>query len=102
MGFKQRERKRKRKAAMNTAQAKARASGSSSGRWWLTLATKTTCCANPDCALILREGRELVYRATPRTALCLPCADRSHTKYRCSTRWQAEHDRKRARKVGRS
>jgi hypothetical protein len=89
MGFKQRERNRKAKAAKTRAQAAGRRDGSSAGRWWLTIASKTTCCAR--CGHVLREGRELVYRHTPREARCLRCATVSPDSagYGCSLRWEA-------------
>ena len=89
MSFKQREKKRKVKAAKVRAQAVGRRDGSSAGRWWLTIASKTTCCAT--CGHVLREGRELVYRHTPREVRCLRCAVHSPDSagYRCSLKWEA-------------
>ena len=70
MSFKQREQKRRRRAAVITARRK---SGTSSGKWWRTIVKRDTCCAR--CSGILRIGREMVYRHSPREALCLSCAD---------------------------
>lgn len=89
MGFKQREKKRRRKAAAEAARARLRASSSrsSSSRWWLTLVSADCCCAR--CAGMLRVGREMVYRATPREALCVTCADRDPAvSYRPSVSWE--------------
>jgi hypothetical protein len=88
MSFKQRERKRKQWAARQAAKRKRnKAPQPSSGRWWLTPVANTTCCAR--CAGILREGREMVYRHTPREALCVACADADPAvSYRPSLRWE--------------
>jgi hypothetical protein len=84
MGFKQRERKRRKRGAIAAAQRSARANGSASSKWWLTLVSTTTCCAT--CGGVLRTGRRMVYRHTPREARCLPCAD--GLNYRPSVKWQ--------------
>jgi len=55
---------------MAAAQLAGRASGSSSSAWWLTLVVRDTCCAR--CGGVLRVGREMVYRHTPREARCAP------------------------------
>lgn len=88
MGFKQREKRRKAQAAQARAQSWARREGTSAGKWWLTIASKTTCCAL--CGQVLREGKEMVYRHTPREARCLRCAtgDPVSAGYRCSLRWE--------------
>jgi hypothetical protein len=87
MSYKQRERKRKKTVAVAEAQKRSRSSGSSSQRWWLTIVTSHTCCAR--CSGLLRIGREMVYRHTPREALCLPCADRDTAiRYRPSLQWE--------------
>lgn len=99
MGFRQREKKRKKKAAVALAQAESRRSGSSSGKFWLTLVTQKTCCAK--CGGILVVGREMVYRAQPREALCVACADGRGVFYRPSVRWEKETLRRR-RSRGRS
>lgn len=87
MGFKQREKKRTKKAAIAAAQLRARSSGSSASKWWLTLVTRDTCCAR--CAGILRSGREMVYRRSPREALCVSCAgDDPSIRFRPSAAWE--------------
>lgn len=96
MGWKHRQRKRMKQAAVSRDQRAARISGSSSGKWWLTIVTSATCCANPDCHGTLRVGREMVYRATPRAALCVPCADRAGLRYRPSARWEKARKTKRS------
>jgi hypothetical protein len=88
MGFKQREKKRK-KAAMKIAQARARASDSASSRWWLTIVSADTCCAR--CGGMLRVGRTMYYRHTPRAALCAACGEGDSTLIaRPSRRWEQE------------
>jgi hypothetical protein len=100
MSYKQRERKRRKKAAMAKEQSRARArparSGSSPSAWWLTVVTRDTCCAK--CAGILRTEGEMVYRATPREALCKLCAEDLGICARPSTRW--ELSRRRVREPG--
>lgn len=88
MGFKQREKKRKAKAAQTVARRDARKTGTSSGKWWLTLVKKTTCCAT--CGGVLREGAEMVYRARPCEALCKACAEKDPgaRMARPSVRWE--------------
>jgi RNase P subunit RPR2 len=83
MGFKQRERKRRKKTAIASAQRQARSAGKSN-RWWLTRVARDTCCAR--CGTILRVGREMVYRAEPREARCVPCGE--GVSYRPSVRWE--------------
>ncbi len=87
MSFKTRERKRRKKAAMQSAQTTSRATGSSSNKWWLTPVKTDTCCAR--CRGILRIGRAMVYRHTPREALCQSCADNLGIYYRPSRAWEA-------------
>lgn len=103
MGFKQRERKRKQKAAaMQAAKESSRAdlrrpggeplaagrrgALADSTKWWLTPVEQTTCCARHGG--VLRPGQDMVYRHTPREALCVACADREGIKYRPSRRWE--------------
>jgi hypothetical protein len=94
MGYKTRERKRKRAAIASAARARrrdqrqARSSGSSASKWWLTIASSKCCCANTDCGTIIGEGREVVYRHTPRATVCVPCANRDKLSYRPSVRWE--------------
>lgn len=87
MAFKHREAKRKKRAASARERASVRASGGSD-RWWLTLVTQTTCCANPACHGILRVGAEMVFRKVPQAALCVACADREGIHYRPSGPWE--------------
>ena len=86
MGFRQRERKRTKNAAMNAARAVSRKTGSSSPKWWLTLAKRKTCCAR--CGGILRVGREMVYRASPREALRRLRGIGSRDQLRPSVAWE--------------
>lgn len=87
MGFKQRERQRKAKAAKQGCQHKARESGSSADKWWLTLVVEDCCCA--QCGRVLRVGREMVYRHTPREARCMGCAQRDDgCSWRPSLSWE--------------
>jgi hypothetical protein len=97
MGFKQRERGRREKAAQIAAQRVSRTTGSAEGKWWLTLVGIDTCCAR--CGQLLRRGMEMIYRARPREALCLRCAERDamvRKAWRPSVRW--ERERRRGRK----
>ncbi len=89
MGFKQRERKRKKKAAQIAARKSSRNTGSAAGKWWRTVVTRDTCCAR--CGGMLRRGRDMVYRAIPREALCLGCANKDEVacKAKPSLLWEA-------------
>ena len=87
MAFKQREKRRRirmAQAAQGRAQRAQRQEGKSSA-WWLTIVSGDICCA--ACSGVLRVGRPMVYRASPREALCVPCADGKALSYRPSTRW---------------
>ena len=88
MGFKQRERKRKAKSAAKSAQSRSRETGSSTERWWLTPLRSTAFCAR--CALVIREGRDAVYRHVPREVRCVPCAAQleDSKSYRPSLKWE--------------
>jgi hypothetical protein len=88
VGYRQRERKRRKSAAVVGAQRESRRTGSSARKWWLTVVGETTtCCAR--CGGVLRSGREMVYRHTPREALCVSCAERDPlVKWRPSRRWE--------------
>lgn len=55
-------------------------------RYYLSLVSRSACCN--DCRRSLREGRECVYRHTPREILCVPCADTREIYYRPSLRWE--------------
>lgn len=92
MGHKAREQK-KRQVKAEQARKKARRvqrekgkEGKKSSAWWLTIVTTTTCCAR--CAGMLREGRDMVYRATPREARCVSCAEAAGLSYRPSVAWE--------------
>lgn len=92
MSFKQRERKRRRKIAVAGAQRESRRTGSSTKKWWLTVVSRSTCCAR--CGGVLREGREMVYRRQPGESLCLPCAERDPAvKWRPAARWEERRAR---------
>jgi hypothetical protein len=94
MGYRARERKRKRKAAQIREQARSRSTKSASRKWWLTVVTLNTCCAR--CPKPLRSGMDMVYRATPREALCLGCAERDEAIWRSckpSLRWEQARKR---------
>jgi hypothetical protein len=99
MGWKHREAKRKKRAAVARCRKESRESGSSSGKWWLTIVTRKTCCANPACGGTLRVGAEMVFRKVPQEALCVACADRARTPYRPSAEWE-KHRRARAKRGG--
>jgi hypothetical protein len=92
MSFGQRERKRKKHAASLAAQALSRRNpnrspdSASKSKWWLTIVNTTTCCA--VCGGVLRQGREMVYRHTPREARCTNCAE--GLSYRPSTKWELQ------------
>jgi hypothetical protein len=94
VGFKTRERKRRRRAAVKGKVAAARnqrgsrRTGSAAGSWWLTLATSKCCCA--QCATILKQGSEIVYRRELRETRCVRCAGRLEDSkgYRPSLRWE--------------
>jgi hypothetical protein len=96
MGFEHREKKRKKKAAAAAAQSKSRETGSAQRKWWLTRVKIDTCCAR--CGGLLRKGRPMIYRHTPREALCPPCAEADRSvSYRPSLAW--ERARRRSRRV---
>jgi hypothetical protein len=91
MSFRQQESRRKKKAAQLAAQNQSRWSGTSAGKWWLTLVRVNTCCAK--CGRSLRVGMEMVYRASPREALCMECAEShpSARSWRPSLSWEKKH-----------
>lgn len=63
------------------------------GRWYLTIVKRDTCCAR--CAGILRIGAEMVYRHTPREALCKLCAESNpEIRPRPSTSWESSRRRR--------
>ncbi len=64
-----------------------RTTASASDRYWLTIVKRNTCCAR--CAGLLRVRREMVYRHTPREALCVLCAERDpNVRFRPSVAWE--------------
>ena len=83
MGFRERESRRRKEAAIKAGKAKCR--GRSDG-WWLTIVTATTCCAK--CGMVLREGREMVFRAKPLEARCQLHAE--GLRFRPSVRWEQQ------------
>jgi hypothetical protein len=81
MSYKSREKKRA------IAAAKFKHRDVMAGRWYLTIVKRTTCCARHGG--ILRPGMDMVYRHTPREALCISCADSDPlVSYRPSLRWE--------------
>ena len=87
MAWKHREARRKKRAAIARDQKRSRGSGAMSEKHWLTLVSRTTCCAR--CAGVLRPGREMVFRKVPQEALCVICADADpQISYRPSARWE--------------
>jgi hypothetical protein len=94
VGYRQREKKRKKVGAVAAAQRESRRTGSSAGKWWLTIVKQTTCCARHGG--VLHEGTEMVYRHTPREALCVACAERDPAiRWRPSVRWEERRARRR-------
>ena len=81
MSYKSRERARKKKAAVERAKRNA-----DSRNHYLTIASRTTCCAT--CSGVLRVGAEMVYRAVPREALCKLCSENRRLRPRPSLRWE--------------
>jgi hypothetical protein len=90
MSFKSRQKKR----VINASKFKNREV--MAGRWYLTIVKRKTCCANPACGGILEIGREMVYRHTPREALCKSCADERGIKPRVSTSWEKAQPKRKA------
>jgi hypothetical protein len=88
VAFQQRQKKRRAKAAQAGSRAAQRSSGSKSSLWWLTIVKRDTCCAR--CAGMLRVGRPMVYCASPREALCEPCAESRGIYARPSTAWEKQ------------
>ncbi len=88
MSYRQRERKRRMKAAAGgVAQRRSHESASAAARWWLTLVRQDCACAR--CGLVLRVGREMVYRKTPRESRCVACAELdAECRWRPSLAWE--------------
>jgi hypothetical protein len=105
LSYSQRERKRRRRdsakavAAGVRGQKQSRASGSSSGKWWLTLLTRTQACAK--CGLVIRDGKPAVYRHRPMEVRCQACASKQpdSSSWRPSVRWEQEQRRRRKRQL---
>lgn len=62
-------------------------------RWYRTIVSRDCSCNR--CGRALRKGVELVYRHTPRTVLCVACAERERLDARPSLRWE----KRRAREI---
>jgi hypothetical protein len=88
MGYKSRTKKR----AQRSAQRQQRDSKEGKTRHYLTLNRYKACCN--ECAGILKEGAEIVFRYRPREILCLRCADAKGVKPRPSLRWEEANQRK--------
>ena len=86
MSFKSREKKRRAKLAIAKSRTETMA-----GRHYLTVVSRHCCCN--ECGGSLREGREAVYRHTPKEILCKRCADRGQLKPRPSLRWEKQRSK---------
>jgi len=89
MSFKSREKKRRAKLAISKSRTENR--DKMAGRHYLTVVSRT--CSCNDCGRRLHEGRECIYRHTPRGVLCMPCAQAQGLHYRLSERWEKQHRR---------
>ena len=97
MSYRSRQKKRERRAAEGQGRHATRPARTTDtpGRWFLTLVTRTCCCAR--CGGVLRAGADMVYRHTPRECLCTACAHVDPAiKPRPSLKW--EHTRQRSRR----
>jgi hypothetical protein len=93
MSFKSREKKRSYKVAKAKGQQQQRSEHAD--RWYLTIVNRAGACNDPSCGAPLREGRECVFRFSPKEILCLRCADRRKIRYRPSLRWEQANRRSR-------
>jgi hypothetical protein len=93
VSYKSREKKRRYKAATTESRRKQREEHAD--RWYLTIVNRAGICNDPSCAAHLREGRECVFRYSPKEILCLRCADRRKIRYRPSLRWEQVKGRRR-------
>jgi hypothetical protein len=84
MSFKSREKKRRARIAISKSRIEHREA--IAGRYYLTIVSRTCSCNR--CGDRLREGRECVYRHTPREILCLGCANLGKIRYRTSVKWE--------------
>jgi len=64
VSYQSRAKKRRYKAATKKAKKKAFRSSDTAKRWFLTIAKKDCCC--DSCAVLLRRGRDIVYRHEPK------------------------------------
>jgi len=94
VSYQSRDKKRRYKAATKKAKKKAFRSSDTAKRWFLTIARKDCCCA--CCSVVLRRGRDIVYRHEPKEIRCLRCAERNADSkgYRTSLRWVQQNKRK--------
>ena len=85
MSFKSREKKRKAARAVSIAVQQQKPA--TEARWFLTPVRRQAVCRS--CGGRLHRGSDMVYRHTPREALCVPCADADPgVSYRPSVRWE--------------
>jgi hypothetical protein len=84
MSFKSREKKRRATLAIKKSRSENR--DKMTGRHYRTVVSRHASCN--DCGGALREGRECVYRHTPREILCVRCADGRGLQPRLSERWE--------------
>ena len=97
MSYRQRERKRRMQAAAGeTSKRKGKGKGKGEGAsagWWPTLVVRDCACAR--CGMVLRVGREMVYRRTPREARCVVCAEGDPgCRWRPSLAWEKQARKK--------
>jgi hypothetical protein len=97
MSFRSRLKKRQARIARESGQREQRSKYAD--RYYLTIVSRSACCNR--CGGSLREGAECVYRHTPRTILCVVCADLERISYRPSMRWE-RRKRKGGKLVARS
>jgi hypothetical protein len=95
VSFKSREKKRRAKLAIAKSQRDNKEKMAT--RHYLTIVSRH--CSCNECGCSLREGRECVYRHTPREILCKRCAQARGCRPRPSERWEREQARKRQRKT---
>jgi hypothetical protein len=93
MSFKSREKKRSAKLAVAKSQRDNKEK--MAGRHYLTIVSRHCCCN--ACGGSLREGRECVYRHTPREILCKSCARARELRPRPSERWERQKHNRRER-----
>ncbi len=64
-------------------------------RHYLTVVTRA--CSCNACGGALREGREMIYRHSPKAVLCLLCAEQQAIRFRTSQAWEKRRHRERQR-----